>query len=197
MKVVFLVRNPLDYFASLTRRMPQTPFHNMLRWLSDHQAAAQYWQHARAHVVRYEDTSSPSISVREATFGSLFLFLGLDLTPELRSHYNNIGANTSLEDSRCYSRFVANRSATVHQLLRQCETSEPLHVNNNSWRQDTIMVARAQSMAQRVEKSSQGSLGRLAASLGYLEEDAELRHALRATHNSTKISGATRLTRVA
>jgi hypothetical protein len=178
MKVLFLVRNPLDYYASLTRRLPRQPYHNMLRWVADHQAAAQVWRDPRAHVTRYEDASSPSDRVRGATFGAIFRFLGLELSSALRARYAIATTNTTLEASSCYSEFVENHTATLHKALRHCERSQPLMVNQNLWRRDADATRLAHNVARKAEATSGGALGRLAAALAYVEEDELLRHAL-------------------
>jgi len=179
MRVLFLVRNPLDYFASLTRRLPKQPTHNMLRWLADHQAAAQHWAHPRAHVTRYEDITSSSSEVRNESFHALFCFFGLQLIPELRGRYAINETRGTLESSRCYSSYVENRTqGSLHKQLRSCESAQPLLVNENLWRRDPNATAVAQAITWRVNQMSHGVLQRLATALGYVAEDSMLRDAL-------------------
>jgi len=184
-RAVALVRNPLNYWASLTRRLPASPHRNMQRWVADHAAIAQDWR--RMHVMRYEDATAADDAIRAASFRALFDFLGLTMNAAMEARISVRAADGgTLGESGCYQAREGSQSsesltgaasAARHVVLRACERTLPLLVNTEPWRRQAEKVAAATAIAARVANETAAFLP-LVRALGYLREDPLLRTAL-------------------
>lgn len=191
LKVVGLIRNPLDHWHSQNRRDPALPHHNMLRWVFDNSALAQHWSDPHCLLIRYEDTSSALGATRRRTFDTLFDFLGLPpLTPSMLPRCCEPDRITAAAaNSSC---LTAISEVGVHHkqgdtLGKGCKAQrQPLVHKVEPWRSEPKMVLTAQAMLRRVsiETASQkasvksSTVYRLARAFRYYEDDPLVRQAL-------------------